>query len=136
MQHFPYPYSAEQLACLRNYQIGLLAATSRNNNPTLFTIDNILSPRPIGLQQSPPDVRPPPYSISHLTQLQRDYYGKVTFCVHWISSFFSSILRSSQARSFLKPSTLVNVWKSMFNIGYLPIYSIHSFIISIVDKKF
>lgn len=76
MQHFPYPYSAEQLACLRNYQIGLLAATSRSNNPTLFTIDNILSPRPLSLQQTTPEVRPPPYSISHLTQLQRDYYGK------------------------------------------------------------
>lgn len=76
MQHFPYPYSAEQLACLRNYQIGLLAATSRSNNPTLFTIDNILSPRPLSLQQTTPEVRPPPYSISHLTQLQRDYYAR------------------------------------------------------------
>ncbi|KAK3092675.1 hypothetical protein FSP39_005740 [Pinctada imbricata] len=76
MQGFPYQYSVEQLACIRNYQIGLLAASSQRNS-ALFTIDNILSPRPLAAPQPLPAVRPEHhFPLPHLTPLQRDYYAR------------------------------------------------------------
>ncbi|XP_071163537.1 uncharacterized protein [Mytilus edulis] len=76
MQHFPYHYHNEQLACLRNYQLGLLAANSQSNS-SLFTIENILSPRPV---QHPP--RPTPFQLPSMSQLQRDCFVRYHYPFH------------------------------------------------------
>ncbi|XP_069119219.1 diencephalon/mesencephalon homeobox protein 1-like [Argopecten irradians] len=85
MQHFPYHYTPEHLACLRNYQIGLLAASTQTNS-SLFTIENILSPRTPQPQQPPqqPTRRFPPHTFPNLSPLHRDYLVRYHYPFHGI----------------------------------------------------
>ncbi|XP_033736197.1 homeobox expressed in ES cells 1-like [Pecten maximus] len=85
MQHFPYHYTPEHLACLRNYQIGLLAASTQTNS-SLFTIENILSPRTPQPQQPPqqPTRRFAPHTFPNLSPLHRDYLVRYHYPFHGI----------------------------------------------------
>ncbi|OWF46582.1 visual system homeobox 1-like [Mizuhopecten yessoensis] len=85
MQHFPYHYTPEHLACLRNYQIGLLAASAPTSS-SLFTIENILSPRTPQPQQPPqqPTRRFAPHTFPNLSPLHRDYLVRYHYPFHGI----------------------------------------------------
>ncbi|KAJ8308575.1 hypothetical protein KUTeg_013449 [Tegillarca granosa] len=69
MHHLPYYYSTEQL---KSYHNSVMAAAAASGSQSLFSIDNILAPRPLMAHRPTPYF---PYPLPHPSQELLAAYG-------------------------------------------------------------